>query len=62
MDISEFEIALHKKLFIVYIKYPIIKNRCDIYYARAISHNDGKLILSNQVAKCEDSYYEVLIF
>ncbi len=59
MDISEFKIAQHKELFKVYIKYPIIKNRCDIYYARAISHNDGKLILSNQVAKCEDTYYEV---
>ncbi len=59
MDISEFKVALHKELFVVYIKYPIIKNRCDIFYARAISHNDGKLVLSNQVAKCEETYYEV---
>lgn len=44
MDISEFKIAQHKELFLIYIKYPIIKNRCNIYYAGAISQNDGKLI------------------
>jgi len=27
IDISVFKIALHKELFIFYIKYPIIKNR-----------------------------------
>lgn len=62
MDISEFKIALHKELFVIYLKYPIIKNRCDTYYARAISHNDGKLVLSNQVAKCDNTYYEINYF
>jgi len=30
MNISVFEIALHKKLLIIYLKYPIKKNRCEI--------------------------------
>jgi len=31
MDISVFKIAMHKELVIIYIKYQIIKNRCEIY-------------------------------
>jgi len=44
MDTSVFKTALHKELLIIYIKYPIIKNRCEIYHARAISQIDGKLL------------------
>jgi len=51
MDISDFKIALHKELVIIYIKYPIIKNRCEIYYARAVSQIDGKLVLSRKMRK-----------
>ncbi len=46
---------LHKKLIIIYIKYPVIKNICDIYYARSISRNDG---ISYQIVKCENTFYE----
>jgi len=49
MDISVFKIALHKELLIIYIKYPITKNRCEIYHAKAISQIVGKIELSNQV-------------
>jgi len=45
IDISVFKIALHKELLIIYIKYPIIKKRCEIYHARAISQIDWKLVL-----------------
>jgi len=38
LNISEFKIALHKDLIIIYIKYPIITNRCDVYNSRSISH------------------------
>jgi len=62
IDISFFKIALHKKLLIIYMKYPIIKNRCEIYHARAISQIDGKLVLSNQVAKCANVFYEMSNF
>ncbi len=63
MDISIFKIVLHKKLLIIYIKYHGgITNRCEIYYARSISHNDGKLLISNQVAKCENTFYEISNF
>jgi len=62
MDISVFKIALHKKLLIIYIKYPIIKNRREIYHARAISQIDGKLVLSNQVVKCANMFYEMSNF
>jgi len=41
MDISVFQIALHKKLLIIYTKYPIRKNS-EIYYARAIFQTDKK--------------------
>jgi len=44
-------ILLHKKLLKIYIKYPIIKGRCELYYARAISQTDGKLLIGNLVVK-----------
>jgi len=47
MNISVFKIALHKKRLIIYIKYPIIKNRCEIFNARSISQSDGKLLISS---------------
>jgi len=62
MDISVFKIALRNELLIIYIKYPIIKNRCEVYHARAISQIDGKLVLSNQVAKCANLFYEMSNF
>jgi len=62
MDISVFKIALHKELVIIYIKYPRIKNRSEIYNARAISQIDGKLVLSSQVAKCSNMFYEMSYF
>ncbi len=63
MDISIFKIVLHKKLLIIYIKYHGgITNRYEIYYARSISHNDGKLLISNQAAKCENTFYEISNF
>jgi len=62
MDISVFKIELHKELLIIYIKYPIIKNRCEICNARSISQSEGKLLISNQVAKFSNAYYEKLTF
>jgi len=62
MDISVFKIAVHKDLLIIYVKYPIIKNRCEIYHGRAISEIYGKLVLSNQVAKCANIFYEMSNF
>jgi len=62
MNISVFKIALHKKLLKMYIKCPIIKNRFNIYKARAISQNDGKLLISNKLAKCANTYCETSTF
>jgi len=62
MDISVFKFALHKKLSIIYKKYPLIKNKCETYFARAISQAEGKLLLSNEVAKCANTYYEMSTF
>jgi len=62
MDMSVFKIALHNGLLIIHINYPIIKIKCELYHARAISHNDGKLVLSNQVVKCANLFYEMSNF
>jgi len=50
-----YSIALRVELLISYIKYPTIKNRCVKYYAKAISQTDGKLLISNEVAKCANT-------
>jgi len=52
MDISVFKIALHKERVIIYINYQIIKNRCEIYHARAISQIDGKLVFAQNAQIC----------
>jgi len=62
MDISAFKIALHKDVLIIYIKYPIIKDNCEIYNARSISQSDGELLICNPVAKCANTYYEISKF
>jgi len=54
LDICKFKIAIHQELNVIYIKYPTIKNRCEVYNARSISHNDGKLLTDNHVAKCNN--------
>jgi len=51
------KIALHQDLIIIYIKYPIITDRCDVYNSRSTSHDDGKLLIDNHVAKCRNKYY-----
>jgi len=51
------KIALHQDLIIIYIKYPIITDRCDVYNSRSISHDDGKLLIDNHVANCKNKYY-----
>jgi len=33
-----------------------------VYYARSISHNDGKLLTDNHVAKCNNRYYVISNF
>jgi len=55
--ISKFIIAIHQELIVIYIKYPIITNRYEVYNARSISHNDGKLLIDNLVSKCNNRYY-----
>jgi len=45
LDISKLKVAIHQELIVIYIKYPIITNRCEVYNARSISHNDGKLLI-----------------
>jgi len=62
LDISKFKIAIHQELIIIYIEYPIITNRCEVYNARSISHNDGKLLIDNHVAKCNNRYYVISNF
>jgi len=62
MDITVFKSTPHKELLIIYIKQPIVKNRCEIYYARSVSQSDGKLLISNQVAKCSNIFYEMFTF
>jgi len=62
LDISKFKIAIHQELIVIYIKYPIITNRCEVYNARSISHNDGKLLIDNNVAKCNNRYYVISNF
>jgi len=57
LHISEFKIALHQDLIILHIKYPIFTDRCDVYNSRSISHNDGKLLIDNHVAKCRNKFY-----
>jgi len=62
LDISKFKIAIHQELIVIYIKYPIITNRCEVYNARSISHNDGKLLIDNHFAKCNNRYYVISNF
>jgi len=62
LDISKFKIAIHQELIVIYTKYPIITNRCVVYNARSISHNDGKLLIDNHVAKCNNRYYVIFNF
>jgi len=48
LDISEFKISLQQDLIVIYIKYTIIKDRCNIY-SRSISHNDRKLLINKYI-------------
>jgi len=56
LNIFEFKIAFHQDLIVIYIKYPINTDHCDFYNSRSISHNDGKLLIDNHVAKCRNIY------
>jgi len=62
LDVSKFKIAIHQELIVIYIKYSIITNRCEVYNARSISHNDGKLLVDNHVAECNNRYYVISNF
>jgi len=53
---------LYQDLVIIYIKNPIITERCDVYNSRSTSHNDGKLLIDNHVAKCRTRYYVMSYF
>jgi len=57
LDISEFKIALHKDLIIIYKKYLNNTDCCDVKHLRSISHVDGNLLIDNHVAKCRNKYY-----
>lgn len=59
MDVSIFSIISHKGLIIYYIKYPIVKHSCKFFHAKAISQTNGKLIIDDKVAKCNDTYYPI---
>jgi len=60
--VFKFKIAIHQELNVIYIKYSIITNRCEVYNARSISHNDGKLLIDNLVAKCNNRYFVISNF
>jgi len=57
MDISTFKILFNNDLLAVYIKYPKINGKCDLYKTRAIAQSDGKLLINNEVANCKNKYY-----
>jgi len=62
LDVSKFKIAIHQEFIVIYIKHPIITNRYEVYNARSISHNDGKLLIDNHVAKCNNRFYVISNF
>lgn len=52
IDTSTFKILQNNELIIILVKYPIIKQKCNYFKTLAISGNDGKLILPNNIVKC----------
>jgi len=54
MDIST--ILINNDLLVVYIKYPMINGKCDLYKTGAIAQSDGKLFINNEVAHCKNKY------
>lgn len=59
MDVSKFKIIQDKDVIIIYIKYPIIKKNCKLYETRAISQEDGKLLIDKEIVKCNAIYLNV---
>ncbi|XP_033241581.1 uncharacterized protein [Drosophila pseudoobscura] len=57
LDIATVKIIRNADLIIIYIKYPQIKDICKFYHARAISQNDGMLVISEKVCECKEKYY-----
>jgi len=54
--------TMDMSLYIYIYIYPIITNRYEVYNVRSISHNDGKLLIDNHVAKCINRYYVISNF
>jgi len=46
MDISTLNILFNNDLLVVYIKYPMINGKCDLYKTRAVAQSDGKLLIN----------------
>lgn len=59
MDISEFKILQKEGIIVIYIKYPVIYENCTLYETRAISQNDGKLVLSKEIVKCNKKFRNI---
>lgn len=62
IDVSIFSIVSYKGLIIFYIKYPIVNNNCNLYHAKAISQQDGKLLIEDKVAKCNNTFHSIQIY
>lgn len=59
MDASEFKILQNEEVIVVFIKYPIIIKNCKLFETRAISQQDGKLLIGKEIAKCEKEFLNV---
>lgn len=59
LDVSRIKILQNKDLIVILIKYPIIIRKCKMFETRAISHEDGKLIIPKNIALCQETYVNV---
>lgn len=59
LDVSDFKIVQTKDVIIILIKYPIIYENCKIFETRAIEQNKEKIIIDKNIAKCNESFYNI---
>lgn len=59
LDASTFKIVQKDFLIFIYIKYPLIHDKCDLYESKSIAQSDGKLEIPKQIIKCNTTYVNV---
>lgn len=59
LDSSKFKIVQKDSLIILFIQYPLIYDKCNLFESKAIAQADGKLIIPKEAIKCNNTYFNV---